>query len=279
MNPWIIAVRPKTLTAAFVPVLVGTVMAPVINWTISIYALACAILIQIGTNLVNDAIDFKKGADTHERLGPVRVTQMGLLSAKQVMFAALICFMFSLALCIPLIERGGINILFIGLISILCAYTYTGGPYPLAYLGLGELFVMIFFGWISTCTVFYLQTEHMSAHTIVAGTQIGFLSMLVIAINNLRDINQDAKVNKRTLAVRCGKFWAKVMILGFLAAPYLLNFMWGFILPWLTLPIACLLGYKIWVSEPGRIYNTFFGMSTILHLLFGLALAAGFYFK
>src|SRR5207249_11045113 len=133
MKAWLLASRPKTLSASVVPVLVGTALAHTINWTIFICALGGAVCIQIGTNLVNDALDFKRGADTAERVGPLRVTQAGLLSPKAVMTGAIVCFAIA-ALCgIPLILRAGWPLLAIGVTSIVAAYAYTGGPYPLAY--------------------------------------------------------------------------------------------------------------------------------------------------
>lgn len=279
--PWFLAARPKTLTAALVPVIVGTFMAsPAITWSITLYAILAAMFIQIATNLINDALDFKKGADTVERIGPMRVTQMGLLTMKQVMAAGIGCLILSILCSIPLIERGGFVIILIAIASVMCAYLYTGGSYPLAYVGLGEVFVMIFFGWVSTTTVYYLQTGHWSLHSLLAGTQIGFLSVVMIAINNLRDRIQDAKVNKRTLAVRFGEEEAKVVIVCYLMAPYLLGILWGKtpagLLPWLTFPLACYIGIRINKTPPGRIYNSYLGFAALLHLLFGLALVIGF---
>lgn len=281
--PWFMAARPKTLTAALVPVLVGTFMAPSIDWMITIYALCAVIFVQIATNLINDALDFKKGADTENRLGPARVTQMGLLSMNQVMAAGIGCLLISLLFSIPLIERGGLIVVAIALSSVLCAYLYTGGPYPLAYVGLGELFVMIFFGWVSTATVYFLQAGEWNPYSLLAGTQIGFLSVVLIAINNLRDRDQDFLVNKRTLAVRFGKEWAKVSIVCYLMAPYLLSILWGKtaagLLPWITFPLACFIGIRINKTPPGRIYNHYLGLSALLQLLFGLFLSLGFIFS
>jgi 1,4-dihydroxy-2-naphthoate octaprenyltransferase len=279
--PWVLAARPKTLTAAFVPVIVGTFMAfPAIDWMITLYALLAAMFIQIATNLINDALDFKKGADTAERIGPMRVTQMGLLTMRQVMAAGIGCLVLSLLCSIPLIERGGLVVVLIAITSVICAYLYTGGSYPLAYVGLGELFVMIFFGWVSTATVYYLQTGNWNWHSLLAGTQIGFLSVVMIAINNLRDRVQDAKVHKRTLAVRFGEEEAKVCIVCYLMAPYLLCILWGKtaagLLPWLTFPLACFIGIQINKNAPGRVYNQYLGLAALLHLLFGITLILGF---
>lgn len=153
MNPWIIATRPKTLSAAVVPVLIGTGLAirdgHRIHWLYFACALVGAVFIQIATNLINDALDFKKGADTKDRLGPLRVTAAGLLRPESVMRGAYAC-LFLAALCgIPLIYRAGWPLFVIGVASIIAAYAYTGGPYPLAYYGLGEIFVILFFGFVA----------------------------------------------------------------------------------------------------------------------------------
>src|SRR5437763_498397 len=208
MKPWLLAARPKTLAAAVVPVLVGTSMAmnahAPLRWSSFLCALGGALFIQIGTNLVNDALDFRRGADTHERLGPLRVTQAGLLSADVVLTGAYACFALA-ALCgIPLILRGGWPIAVIGVVSIAAAYAYTGGPYPLAYHGLGEVFVMIFFGLTAVCGSFYLQRLTLDSTAWIGGVAVGSLAVVILAINNLRDIDNDRASNKRTLAARFG---------------------------------------------------------------------------
>jgi 1,4-dihydroxy-2-naphthoate octaprenyltransferase len=281
--PWFLAARPKTLTASIVPVLVGTLLSPTINWWVTFYALCAALFVQIGTNLFNDALDFKKGADNEMRIGPMRATQMGWLTADQVIAAGVGCLIISFLFGIPLIEKGGLIIIPIALASLACAYLYTGGPYPLAYVGLGEVFVMIFFGWVSTTTVYYLQAGEWSLYSFLAGTQIGFFSVALIAINNLRDCDQDFLANKRTLAVRFGKESAKVAIVCFLMAPYLLSILWGKtpagIIPWVTFPLACFIGIRVNKIPPGPMYNYYLGLTALLHLLFGLFLALGFYFS
>lgn len=213
MNAWVVAARPKTLSAAVVPVLVGTALAwsdpfPV-HWMMFACALAGAIFIQIGTNFVNDALDFKKGADTAARLGPLRVTQAGLLSAEAVLRGAYLCFL-AAALCgVPLLLRGGWPLLVIGLGSIAAAYAYTGGPYPLAYNGLGELFVLVFFGFVAVGGSYYVQTLRMRPEVYVAGLATGLLAIVLLAINNLRDVTNDRASNKRTMAVRFGEAFAR----------------------------------------------------------------------
>src|SRR4051794_30311260 len=221
MKHWILAARPKTLSAAVVPVLIGTSLAPhPPHWLMFACALVGALFIQIGTNLVNDALDFKKGADTHERVGPVRVTAAGLVSAERVMLAAYVCFAIA-ALCgIPLIMRAGWPLLAIGVTSILAAYAYTGGPYPLAYNGLGELFVMIFFGVIAVGGSYYVQTLSMDAAVIVAGIAAGSLATVLLVINNLRDVPSDTRTRKRTMAVRFGERFGRAEVMFFAALPF-----------------------------------------------------------
>lgn len=221
MNAWILAARPKTLSASVVPVLVGTALAHTINWTIFFCALGGAVCIQIGTNLVNDALDFKRGADTEERVGPLRVTQAGLLSARSVLIGAVICFVIAALFGIPLLMRAGWPLLVIGLTSIAAAYAYTGGPYPLAYHGLGELFVLIFFGFVAVGGSYYVQRLRLDGDVLVAGFSVGCLAVALLAINNLRDIGNDRASNKKTLAVRLGEKFARVEIVICVLAPFM----------------------------------------------------------
>ena len=207
MNPWILAARPRTLGAAVVPVLAGAALASGASGFdagISALVLACAILIQIATNFFNDAIDHAKGADTSERLGPTRVTAAGLLSPRHVMAGGILCLVVAAVVAIPLVARGGLVILSIGLASLLCAWLYTGGPFPLAYLGLGEIFVVLFFGLIAVAGTYYLNALGFSSATLLAGLQIGLHASVLLAVNNLRDIDGDRAAGKRTLAARFG---------------------------------------------------------------------------
>jgi 1,4-dihydroxy-2-naphthoate octaprenyltransferase len=225
MKNWLLAARPKTLAASVTPVLVGTALAfrdlATMHWQPFVLALLGAVFIQIGTNYVNDALDFRKGADTHTRLGPLRVTAAGLLSAEAVLRGAYICF-FLAALCgIPLILRGGWPIAVIGIASIAAAYAYTGGPYPLAYHGLGEVFVMIFFGLVAVCGSFYLQRLTLDPAAWIGGVAAGSLAVVILAINNLRDIDNDRASNKRTLAARFGATFAHAEIVIFALTPFL----------------------------------------------------------
>lgn len=284
---WALATRPKTLTASIIPVVAGTALAystgAPIDWTIPVLALLVAFCIQIATNLINDALDFKKGADTAERLGPTRVTQSGLLSSEQVLAAGITLLVLALIFGLPLIFFGGVSIGVLLVVSLICAYIYTGGPFPLAYYGFGDLFVLLFFGLASTTAVFYLQTGFINLLPLLAGLQIGCLATVLIAINNLRDYQGDAKANKRTLAVRFGKRFSRYEITLLLLIPFILSLLWlalGYLsaalLPLLTFPIAIYLAYRISTTEPGKIYNKFLAVAALLHLSFGLLLTVGF---
>jgi 1,4-dihydroxy-2-naphthoate octaprenyltransferase len=212
IKAWLQAFRPKTLTAAIVPVAVGSAVAfsevGLVNHRITLLALLGALFIQIATNLFNDAIDFKKGADGEHRVGPQRATQMGWFSGKQVLAMGIFFLLLALACGVPLVIHGGWPIVIIGLISLAMAYAYTGGPFPLAYLGLGDLFVILFFGLVAVGGTYYLHTLRFSWSALIAGLQVGCLSAVLIAINNLRDHVGDRQVNKRTLAVLLGPQFA-----------------------------------------------------------------------
>lgn len=289
MNPWILALRPKTLTAALVPILVATALVQAtgnpVKWWISAFALIASFFIQIATNLINDAIDFDKGADTESRTGPNRVTQSGLISRHQVMTGAVIFLAAALALGVPLVMEGGWPIAAIGIASLALAYGYTGGPFPLAYIGLGDLFVILFFGVIGVMGTFYLHTGQWSEVAAVAGVQVGFLATVLIAINNLRDSPEDAKVGKKTLAVRFGARFSKIEITILCYAPFLMGmvyenrgWIWAAYAPLIAVPLVSRLVRRIWQADPGPVMNRFLTMAAALHLLFGLALASGLWF-
>jgi 1,4-dihydroxy-2-naphthoate octaprenyltransferase len=207
-SAWLIAIRPKTLGAAVAPVLIGTSMAisdGLFHLLSCLLCLFAAVLIQIGTNFSNDYYDFFKGADTSERLGPKRVTQSGLLEPDAVKQLFVIVFGMAVLCGFFLVLRGGWAILLIGLLSIASGILYTGGPFPLAYHGLGDIFVLLFFGPIAVSGTYYVQTLQWSELTILAGFIPGLTATALIAVNNLRDAPTDAKVAKRTLAVRFGE--------------------------------------------------------------------------
>lgn len=286
MNPWIMAARPRTLGAAFVPVAAGAALATAagsLDAASSILALACALLIQVATNFFNDAMDHARGADTPERLGPTRVTLAGLLPSSRVMTAAVLCLLLSAAAAIPLVLRGGAPILIIGMASLLCAWLYTGGPHPLAYLGLGEVFVIIFFGLLAVAGTYFLNTLEFSTASLLAGLQIGLHSSVILAVNNLRDLETDRAAGKHTLAARFGLAFARRENAAFILVPFILGiawlplgFPWAFLLPFATLPLAWWLAHACLAANPDRAVNQLLAHAAKLHAAFGLLLALGF---
>lgn len=285
----LLAFRPKTLTAALVPCVAGTALVKAIglSWDgwVLFYALMASFLIQIGTNLVNDAVDFKKGADTEKRIGPQRITQAGILSANQVMLLGSLCFLLAVLCGIPLVLKGGWVIVAIGIASVLMGYSYTAGPFPLAYLGLGDLFVIIFFGLLAVMGIVFLNTGEWMVEAFVLGLQIGLHATVLIAINNLRDHTGDRLVNKKTLAVRFGVKFSRWEIAALSFLPFVLNLYWWFegykiaaIVSLLAIPLAVKITKNIFNTEPSPAYNKFLGQAAGLHLVFGLLIALGFAF-
>lgn len=287
---WILAARPKTLTAALVPILVGTVLAipygADVSWFLAVCALISALSIQIATNVINDAIDFKKGVDTEARIGPIRPTQTAMLSGQlspaQVLAGGFCFLLVAFSAAIPLMLKGGVPLVLLVAASMLCAYFYTGGPFPLSRTGLGDLFVVLFFGLAATVAPFYVQTGSVSPAALIAGLQIGLLATVIIAINNVRDAEGDAKAGRKTFPVRFGVLAGKIEITFCVLIPFTFNMFWwvvgmpaASILPLLSLPIAWLILHNVWRTSPGREYNKFLGFSALLHLCFGSLLAIG----
>jgi 1,4-dihydroxy-2-naphthoate octaprenyltransferase len=208
---WIQAARPKTLWAAVAPVLIGTAMAfeaGLGHWPSALAALAGALLIQIGTNFANDYFDYTKGADRYQRLGPTRVTQAGLVTPRAMRAAMTITFLLAVVVGSYLVWRGGWPIVIIGLLSILFGVLYTAGPYPLAYYGWGDIFVLIFFGPVAVGGTYYVQALSINETVLLAGLSPGLFSVAILTVNNLRDIESDARAGKKTLAVRFGRTFA-----------------------------------------------------------------------
>lgn len=282
----LLAVRPKTLTAALVPLVVSTALTHTlgraVDWSVVGLAGMASFLIQIATNLFNDAIDFAKGADTEARIGPARVTQRGLISGRAVMNAAILCVAGALLCGVPLVVKGGVPILAIGIVSLVLAYAYTGGPHPLAYRGLGDLFVVLFFGIIAVSGLVYLHTGEWLISATVAGAQVGFLATVLLAINNARDIEGDRAAQKWTLPARFGITFARWEIALLFGGAYLLNLYWSSVYGWwsvwgtlLALPLVVSVMRLVWRTPPSPLYNEALGQAAKAHLLFGGLLAIG----
>ena len=217
LSVWVMAIRPKTLLASQGPVLLGLFLAfdhnQNINFFIAILTLVCALLMQIGTNLVNDYFDHFSGVDSKSRLGPERVTSKGLLTPEDVKKGYLACFLISFLLGCFLMFVGGYPIIIIGLLSLLMAYTYTGGPFPLSHFALGELVAIIFFGPIAVWGTYFLQTKSFDTLPVLIGLGPGFIAGTLMSINNLRDRVNDKKASKTTLAVLLGEKRARLLTL------------------------------------------------------------------
>lgn len=216
MRIWLMAARPRTLPAAIAPVLVGTAAA--VEWFGSlprvgafIAALLGSIFIQIGTNLANDYSDAKRGADTVDRLGPVRVTSAGLVTPQRVLVATWVAFAVAVACGIYLTAVAGFVILLIGAVSIAAGVLYTGGPRPYGYAGLGEVFVFLFFGLVAVNGSYYVQVEQLDALPLGLSISVGFLATAILVVNNVRDVETDRRAGKMTMAVRVGRHNAVVL--------------------------------------------------------------------
>lgn len=208
---WIEAARPKTLPAAVIPVLVGTAFAQAAgaaSLTKAAICLVFSLLVQIGTNFANDYFDFVQGADTAERVGPRRAVAAGLVTPRTMLIATALVLGAALGVGLLLVAEGGWILLPIGVVSIVCAVAYTGGPYPLGYNGLGDLFVFIFFGLVAVGATFYVQVHTLTWPVIGAAGAVGLLAANILVANNYRDVETDAKAGKRTLVVRFGRRFA-----------------------------------------------------------------------
>lgn len=234
ISAWIQSTRPKTLFASLTPVLLGISIAlyekAPINVTIIIITLLCALLLQISTNLSNDYFDHKNKIDGKNRQGPSRGIHSGAISINSLKRGLIISFGLSLFFGIYLMLQGGWPIILIGILSMLMAYAYTGGPYPLSYHALGEVAAFIFFGPIAVWGSTYLLTHQSSSLALIAGTGVGFISAAIMAINNLRDRESDQKTHKKTLAIYLGQKWSKVLPVFFILLssfiPIVINHYW-----------------------------------------------------
>lgn len=205
---WIEATRPKTLSAGAAPIGIAGAAAwhdGSFSLWVCIVALICSVLIQIITNFFNEIYDARRGADTEERVGPRRAVAEGIISPSEMLRATIALILITFFLGLLLVVRTGWPILFVGLFSLLFAWLYTGGPYPLAYLGISDIFVLIFFGIVAVCGTYYVQAESLTLHVWIISFAPGFISMNILGVNNIRDIETDKKVGKITLAVRLGR--------------------------------------------------------------------------
>jgi 1,4-dihydroxy-2-naphthoate octaprenyltransferase len=284
MSPWFLAARPKTLVAGLIPVVLGSALAfqlGAFQLGVFLSALGGALAIQIGTNYVNDASDFERGADNEERLGPPRMAASGLLTPRALYLGAGLWFAIAFAFGAYLIVQAGPVILAIGLFSIFFAIIYTAGPFPLAYLGLGDLFVMVFFGLVAVLGTVFAHAHAIPPAAVWLALATGFHGMSLIAVNNLRDIPTDQKAGKRTLAVRLGDQASRFYVCVLLFLPVLCWMpvgakLLGFapLLPLLALPLASANAVACFKIVDRRGFNVLLARCAALQLVFGLLASA-----
>jgi 1,4-dihydroxy-2-naphthoate octaprenyltransferase len=277
---WFAGVRPKTLVASVSPILLGSAWVitqigdSYFRGLIFTLALLSALSIQIATNFINDAMDFKKGTDTKDRIGPLRIVNAGLATYEQVLKVAIGFIVLAVLFGAPLVWIGGLPILIIGLISLFLAYSYTAGPFPLAYLGLGELFVTVFFGMVPVSSMTYLYTQSWSLSSILLGVLVGLMASSLILINNMRDMDSDRKAGRKTLPIRFGKKVTFGFLSFFLLLPPILSSIWVVfkaswlisLLPLFVIPSCIRLLVDIWKRPPSPLYNEFLGRAGAIQL-------------
>jgi 1,4-dihydroxy-2-naphthoate octaprenyltransferase len=285
LRVWVLATRPATLPASLAPVVAGSVLAWALGgfrWGVLVAALLGAALIQIGTNLANDYFDWKKGTDDDQRLGPARVTQKGWIPPQTVAGATALAFALAALVGVYLVSVGGWPIVALGLASIAAGVGYTAGRYALAYVGLGELFVLAFFGVAAVAATAYLHTDALSADTVVAGVALGMSASAILVVNNLRDLDGDRRAQKRTLAVRFGEAWTRREYVALMLLPYPLwlgwvlatGRPWTWLAPVLSLPLA--IGTVRAVGRTsGRALNPLLGRTAQVELVFAMLVAGG----
>jgi 1,4-dihydroxy-2-naphthoate octaprenyltransferase len=281
---WVMAARLRTLPAAIAPVLVGTSLAGeegTFRAGAFIAALLGAIFIQVGTNLSNDYSDARRGADTEDRLGPVRVTAGGLVPPRQVLIATYVTFGLAVLCGAYLVYVAGPALLAIGAASILAGVLYTGGPRPSGYEGLGEVFVFLFFGIVAVTGSYFVQVESLEWEAFALAVPVGLLAAAILVVNNVRDIDTDRRAGKRTLAVRLGRRRARTLYSVMLLVAYVALISVVFplspwvLLPWLTLPLAARLARTVRAHVDGPTLNAALARTGMLQLLFCVLLSAG----
>ncbi|WP_458775336.1 1,4-dihydroxy-2-naphthoate polyprenyltransferase [Desulforhopalus sp. 52FAK] len=286
---WWLAIRPKTLPAAVGPVVVGTAVALSDDRFLLLPALGCflgAMLLQIGVNLANDYFDFKNNIDSDERQGPVRVTQSGLIPPEDVKRGMIVSLILAALVFIYLGFVGGIPIILIGIASVLAALAYSGGPFPLASNGLGEIFVFIFFGLVAVGGTYYIQAQQLTMQALAAAVPPGLLITAIMVVNNLRDIDTDTKAGKRTLAVMLGRYrtimeykaliWLSYVVPVCMLASGMAD---AFILlPFTTLPMAHSLMVKV-ECDLGTNLNELLASTARLSLIYSLMFSFGLVYR
>jgi 1,4-dihydroxy-2-naphthoate polyprenyltransferase len=288
LHIWLMAARPRTLPAAVAPVLVGTALAATegtFRWLTFVAAALGSVFIQVGTNLSNDYSDARRGADTEDRLGPVRVTAGGLVPPRQVLVATYVAFALAVLAGAYLIATAGWELLLVGAASILAGVLYTGGPRPYGYEGLGEVFVFLFFGVVAVTGSYFAQTEQLTWEAFVLAVPVGLLAAAILVVNNVRDLETDRRAGKRTLAVRLGRGRARILYAAMVYGAFV-----SALLPWLlaseelsawlalvvlALPLAVPVVAIVRSRTDGPSLNGALARTGMLQLVFCVLLSAG----
>ncbi|MFT4050569.1 MAG: 1,4-dihydroxy-2-naphthoate polyprenyltransferase [Solirubrobacterales bacterium] len=287
LDVWVKAARPRTLPAALAPVAVGTCLAAgpadTFKPLVLIATIVGALFIQIGTNLSNDYSDARRGADTEERLGPVRVTAGGLVPPKHVLYATWIAFGIAALAGVYLIYEAGWELILIGVASIIAGVLYTGGPRPYGYAGLGEVFVFLFFGVVAVTGSYFVQTTEFSWKAVALSVPVGLLACAVLMVNNTRDMDTDRRAGKNTLAVRLGRdrmrtTYSLTLLLSFILIPII--WLVTGLTPWinlalLALPLVPSLARTVRERTDGAALNKALGDTARLELFFCVLLSVG----
>lgn len=283
MKVWIHALRPKTLVAGIAPVVLGTALAVsdgVVHWPSLPLILLCSVLIQVASNFINEVEDFKRGAD-EKRIGPQRAVSAGVISPRAMRNASIAVVVIAFVMGLPLAYRSGWEVLVVGIVCLIASWAYTGGPFPLAYRGLGDVFAFTFFGLIAVCGTYFVHAGNWSTDSIALSIGPGLLAANILGVNNIRDIPTDTIVGKRTLAVRIGSTKARLLYVFFITASvivpsWLLSAERG---PWLWLPLVSLpFGLALCVmvfKRNGAALNLVLSGTALFYLLYAILMSAG----
>jgi 1,4-dihydroxy-2-naphthoate octaprenyltransferase len=273
---WMQALRPKTLVASIAPVVLATALVGIdheIHWSTFTLTLLCAMLIQIASNFINEIEDARRGADTAARLGPQRAVASGLISARTMRFASVFVILAAFFLGLPLVARAGWEVLAIGVLCLTMSWMYTGGPFPLAYKGLGDLFAFLFFGVIAVVGAVYVQTMHWDAEALLLSCMPGLFAANILGVNNIRDIETDAVAGKRTMAVRLGATPARIIytvftVVAVVVVPLafaVLRSVW-FLIPLSAIPVGIWVVRSVWQSN-GAALNRSLALTALLYMI------------
>jgi len=284
VQAWLLAIRPKTLPAGAVPVVLGSALAAAdgrFRLLPAVVALVCALGIQVATNFINEIYDFRKGADTPERLGPTRTVAAGIISEKMMVRVSLVLVSAVFALGLYLVFLAGWPILLVGVLSLLFAWAYTGGPFPIAYSGLGDLFVFVFFGLVAVGGTYYVQASALDVTVLLAAAAPGAFSVNILLVNNIRDIATDRMVGKMTLPARIGGENARKLYVLLTGAAYLVPVVvwingysaWG-MLSLLSFPLAFGMVRKLFASEGRELNEVLAGTGKVM-TIHGMLFSAG----